>query len=112
VVLIDLGGVIAVDDLEGLGEGGGGLRNDDEVDVVGHEAVSPDLEALGAGAVAEPDEVALVVVGSEEDQLGAVTALGDVVGEAGDDDPCVSGHRGMIEQSRGEYKRDRHQKVK
>ncbi len=75
-------GVPGVDAAEGAGEGVLLLGDGDEVDVIRHEAVAEDGDAVVTGVVFEELEVEPVVFGPEVCGLAVVTALGDVVGDA------------------------------
>ena len=58
-----------------------GLPGDaDQVDMVGHEAVGPDLQAALGGEFGQPMEVMVVIVRLHEDCLPVISPLRDVVG--------------------------------
>lgn len=88
-------GVVLVGVGEGAGERMGVARNGDEVDVIGHETVASEGELVSYGVLFQESEVEEVVGVCEEDLLLIVAALGDVVGEAGDDDARNSRHTFM-----------------
>jgi hypothetical protein len=79
---VDGAGIFGVDAAEGAGEGVLLLGDGDEVDVIRHEAVAEDGDAVVAGVVFEELEVEPVVFGAEVCGLAVVTVLGDVVGDA------------------------------
>ena len=56
------------------------------------EAIGPHVDAALIAPVCHEIEVRLVVLIAEERLLPPVAALSDVVGDAGDDDSCKSGH--------------------
>src|SRR5712691_10655810 len=60
-------------------------RNRDDVDVVRHEAVGPDLDPVAAAPLRREGHVEEVIVRVEERPLSTVTALRDVVWQGGDD---------------------------
>jgi hypothetical protein len=64
----------------------------DEVVVVGHEAVAEDFELVFGGVLGEEAEEKVAVAVGVVDLLAGVAALGEVVGEAGDDDAWAAGH--------------------
>ena len=68
------------------------LRNQDQMDVIGHEAVGPALDVLCPAGFCQEGEVMSVIVIREEDLLPAVTALRHVVWGAGMDDAGGSWH--------------------
>jgi hypothetical protein len=56
------------------------LRNRDEMNVIGHQAVRPDLNPLIAAPLAHQLDVRLVILIAEEGLLPTVSPLRDVVG--------------------------------
>ena len=66
----------------------GRLRHRDQVDMIGHQAVRPDLDLVSAAPLPHQFQVALVIVVTKERLLPAVSPLGDVMGQARDDDAC------------------------
>ena len=89
---VDDAGVIGVEAAEGEGGGVGVVRDGDEVVVVGHEAVAEDFEFVFGGVLVEEAEEEVAVAVGVEDLLAGVAALGEVVGEAGDDDARAARH--------------------
>ena len=71
-------------------------RDDDEVYVVSHQGKSQDEDVFGGGVDAELFEVDAAVAVAVEDALAARTALGDVVGFAGEDPPGASRHETIL----------------
>ena len=69
------------------------LRHADQVDVVGHEAVSPQRQPGALGVVLQEIFIKGVVFRATEDLLAAVAALGHVVRKAFGDEPGDSRHR-------------------
>ena len=57
----------------------GRLGHSDEVDMVGHQAVRPDLDVMGAAPLRHQFEVGLVILLAKERWLAAVSPLRDVV---------------------------------
>src|SRR5271166_2397459 len=60
----------------------GGLRDNDQVNMIGHQAICPDRDLLCAAELRHELEVALVVFLTEERLLSAVSPLGDIGGHA------------------------------
>ena len=58
-------------------------RCDEQVNMVGHQYVSMDRAAFLLGDLIEVPQVALIIVGSEEEGLAVVAALDDVLRYAG-----------------------------
>jgi hypothetical protein len=58
------------------------LRNSDEMDVVRHQAVRPDLNLMGAAPLPHQFQVALVILVAKKRLLPTVSPLGDVVRQA------------------------------
>ena len=90
--LVDVLRIGEVGTSDGFREGVLLLRRGDDVDVVGHEAVAVNSEAVLCGGAFEKAEVGAAVVVNEEDVLLVVPALGDVVRAAGDNDSCGTRH--------------------
>ncbi len=57
----------------------GRLRNRDQMDMVGHQAVCQDVDVVNAAPVRHQFQVALVVVVAKERLLPAISPLGDVM---------------------------------
>ena len=60
----------------------GGLRDNDQVNMIGHQAICPDRGLLCAAESRDELEVVLVVFLTEECLLSAVSTRGDMVGHA------------------------------
>ena len=56
----------------------GRLRNRDQMDVIGHQAVRPDLDLVSAAPLCHQFQVALVIFITKERLLSAVSPLSDV----------------------------------
>ena len=78
--------------LEAIRVGG----DDDEVDVVGHQAPGDDADPVQGRLLGEELEIEVAVVVGEEDVLAVVASpvlgLGDVVGESREDDASGTSH--------------------
>ena len=70
----------------------GGLRHGDQMDMVGHQAVRPDLNLLGTAPLRHQFAGSLVVLVAKERLLPTVPALGDVMRKTRYDNTCQSGH--------------------
>jgi hypothetical protein len=68
--------------------------NDDRVDVVGHQAIAPDLDPRALGRLREEVEIERVVGLLEEGLLPTVAALGYMMRQAGDDETRKTSHKG------------------
>jgi hypothetical protein len=82
---VDLRRIAPVSFTDGPAEAIGRSRNHDEVDVVRHEAVGPDLDLAAVAPFCSESDVEAVIVRAEERPLSTVTALRDVVRQGGDD---------------------------
>ena len=89
---VEILGVAAMGAANGDGQGLLVGRNDEEVYVIGHQGKSHNEDVLGGGVDAELFEVDAAVATGVEDALAAGTALGDVVGFAGEDPAGASRH--------------------
>jgi len=83
---VDEAGVAAVRVGEGAPQAMLVRGDGDQVHVVGHQAIGPDLTAGAARGFGEEVTVERVVGVFEERLLAAVAALRDVIGNAGNDD--------------------------
>jgi len=61
---------------DGLAQTVCGLRHRDQVDVIGHEAIGPDLDLLGTTELGHELQVALVVLFAEQGLLPTVSTAG------------------------------------
>lgn len=77
---------------EGLGQGGLLLRFDDQMNVVGHQAIALYTQGVSAGGFAEVLEIGPAVGVHKEHVLAVAGALCDVVGALRDHRSCLSGH--------------------
>ena len=70
------------------------VGNENEVNVVGHQTIGPDRDALFAALDRQDIAIERIVVVAKEDALAPVAALRDVMGKAGDDELGDAGHFG------------------
>ncbi len=91
VFAVDVLGVFGVDFLHDQADVGG-FGFDEQVGVVGHEAVGVQFERVFVFDFEEDAHVGLVVLRLEEDDAAAVSSCGDVVHGSGEPDSWVSGH--------------------
>lgn len=97
---IEEGGVAPVRLADRTGQPLRRRRREDEVNVIGHEAIGPALDAIGLAALGEEIAVERVVFGLEEDRLTAIAALGDMVRRAGNGDAGDAGHGDLLHGGR------------
>ena len=88
-------GIAHMERIEGPGKGPLGFGDADKVDVVGHQAVSPDSHSVAHGVFLEPVEVTAVIGLDLEDWLVVVPPLDDVVGVTDDDGAGDASHWGQ-----------------
>src|SRR5208337_1363795 len=74
----------------------GGLRDNDKVNMIGHQAICPDRDLLCAAELGHELEVVLVVFLTEECLLSAVAPLGDMVRHARSYHTSQSSHGGKL----------------
>src|ERR1035441_9227707 len=84
--------VIAVGASEDARQTSLALRDHHEVNVIAHEAVTPDAQAVARGVIEKRVEVYLAVAVCEEDVVASVAALGDVMGGVYSYGSCCSRH--------------------
>ncbi len=68
------------------------LRRQDQVNVVGHLAIGPDLDAEATAGPSEPIAIERIVAVLEKDALAPVAPLGHMMRQARDDDAGDAGH--------------------
>jgi hypothetical protein len=68
----------------------------DQVNVIGHQAISRDFHLEFGRIFTEPSEIGLAVLIIKKHILAAVSALGDVVGQMGEDGSGGAWHAEMI----------------
>ena len=74
----------------------GGLRDNDQVNMIGHQAICSDRDLLCAAELRHELEVVLVIFLTEERLLSAVSPLGDMVGHARSYHTCQSSSGGKL----------------
>jgi hypothetical protein len=74
----------------------GGVRDNDQVNMVGHQAICPDRDLLCAAESRDELEVVLEIFFTEERLLSAVSPLGDMVGHARSYHTCKRSHGGKL----------------
>ncbi len=84
--------VVPVNLADGAREGIVSSRADDQVDVVRHQAVSPELEPVPLPGAGEKMKIVLAVDGRNEDVAAPVSAMGHMVGQARDDNSRSAWH--------------------
>ena len=89
---VEIGSVAAVCMLEGEEKRIGPCGNDDQVDVVGHEAIAGQREAMDGAVLAEKVQVDEAVGIGFEDDAAPIASLGDVVRSVESDDASETGH--------------------
>src|SRR5271165_2515960 len=70
------------------------VGDENEVDVVWHQAIGPAGDALPAALARQQIAIKLIVVIAEKHSLAPVAALRDMMGKAGDDEAGDAGHGG------------------
>ena len=79
-----------------LGQPIGAGGNEDQMNMVGHQAIGPAGHAIGAATLGHQIAIERVVARLDEQRLPPIAALGDVVGKVGDDDAGQTGHWSII----------------
>ncbi len=75
--------------------------DDDGVNKIGHQAITPDLDLRSRRRLCEQVEIQRVFAILEEGRLAPVAALRHVMREAGDDEARWSGHLYMLDEFMG-----------
>jgi hypothetical protein len=82
-----------------LSQSVGRVRNGDEVDMGGHQAVGPDLDLVDTAPLRHELEVRSVILIAKKSLLAAVSPLRDVVRQARCDNSCQLGHERRLSTS-------------
>jgi hypothetical protein len=89
---VDVAGVAAMQVGKGAAQTVFVGRHHHHMDVVGHQAISPHLGAGTPAAFGQQVEIKGVVALFEERLVATVAPLGDVMGQAGNDEAGKAGH--------------------
>ncbi len=84
--------VVPVNLTDGAREGIVSVRANDQVDMVPHQAVGPELEPVPLSDAGKEAKIVLAVDGRDEDVAAAVSAMGHMVRQARDDDSRSAWH--------------------
>jgi hypothetical protein len=68
------------------------IGDEDEMDVVRHQAIGPDGDALLAALARQQVAIEIIVIFAEEHALAPITPLRHMVGKAGDDKSGDAGY--------------------
>jgi len=79
IFLVVILGISHMDGVECSGKGIGSGGHADKMDMIRHEAVCPDFEAVLPGILGEPAQIVGVIVRMAENGLPVVASLRDVV---------------------------------
>jgi len=74
----------------------GRVRNSDQMNVVGHQRIRPNLNVMGAARLTHQFQVELVILVTKESRLATVAPLGDVVRQTRYNHSCQSGHEASV----------------
>jgi hypothetical protein len=89
---LDILGILHVKQIECAGQGIFVGRHTDEVDMVAHEAIGPDLHRISLAVLFEPFEILQVIDICPKNHLAVVATLGDVVRKSLRYCSCDPGH--------------------
>lgn len=92
LLLVEILGISHMEGIEALGESPGEPRHADKVDVVRHQAISPDVNLITIGILLCQGEIILVIGRLFEDALSVVPSLGHLVGITDDGRAGKPGH--------------------
>ena len=74
----------------------GPVRQQDEMDVIGHEAICEEVQPMEFGILLKQPEVNVSIGGCEEDVASFVPSLGDMMGALWHDHAGKPGHIGLV----------------
>ena len=97
---IDAPGLAAMGLTEGAAETVCRFGHSNQMAVLGHKAVAPNLDRAGSTPLGHEFEVSDIVLLAKESLLSTITALGHVVGHSRDDDARQSGLAARLTQDR------------
>jgi len=80
------------------------VGDQDQMDMIGHQAVGPDRDTMLAALLTQQIAIEFVVGIGEKHVLAPISALGDMMGQTGNDETSDAGH----EVNSGTGKGDRH----
>src|SRR4051794_7568137 len=86
---------------ERLGQAVFRRRNKQVMNVIGHQAIRKNRDAMPKALAGEDSEIGSAVVIDEENILPIVASLGDVMNQAGDDDASDARHGEMMAKASG-----------
>ena len=69
------------------------LGNSNEMDVIGHEAIRPNLNFMSPAGIGDQGDIFPIIVVAEKSLHTAVPPLRNMVGYARHNDPCYPCHR-------------------
>ena len=81
-----------------------GTRHGNQMNVVRHQAVRPDLDAATPAPLGHQVDASLVVLVAEGGLLPTVSSLGNVMQDPGHYRTCYSWHDEVLDQTRGQIK--------
>jgi hypothetical protein len=84
LLTVEVLGVSHVKNIEAMGERPLGLRDANEMDMVRHQAIRPNIDGIAIGVFLKPTQIMLIVLGIFEDCLSIVTTLGHLVWKSND----------------------------
>ena len=84
---------------ERLGQSVAGVRNRDQVDVIGHQAVAQQGQTVELGIVTEQVEIGGAIGVAGENDLSSIAALRNMMRKVYDDDARQAGHLEKISES-------------
>jgi hypothetical protein len=93
---VDIPRIVAVDIAEGAAEGIFVCGYCDDMNMVGHEAIGPNLDAKPPSRIREQIEIKLIVAILEKGRIPPVSALGDMVRDTGKDDAREACHTRIL----------------
>ncbi len=85
---VDVLGVAEVRSAYGVGQGIFGLRGRDDVDVVGHETIAGDVQAVFGGLLGEQLQIYIPIIIDKEYILTIISSLGDMMSTPAHNCPC------------------------
>lgn len=93
---VDPPGIAAVGVGKGRPEPVGIGGNDDQVNVVGHQAIGPDLSRRGLCGLGQQLAIGEKIILLEKGRAATIAALRDMIGQSGDDEPGKSGDGSLL----------------
>jgi hypothetical protein len=98
---VEILGIAHVQGIKGPRQGILGPRDTDEMDMVGHQAIGPNIDSVTTRVLMEPFQVSYIIGWRFEYELFGMPALDEMMRVSGDGGSGETGHRAGILENQG-----------